>query len=204
MKVAIIDYGAGNIGNVKRAAARAGLDAVVTNDREEIEEAGALILPGVGAMGDMMEHLNAAGLTAVLKAEVNKGKKLAGICLGMQALFDSSEEGGEVKGLGFIPGKVVHFPAGSLKVPHMGWNELKFRRDHWTASNLPAHPYVYFVHSYYKVPSDTEDVIAISEYGVDVPAIVARDNVVGFQFHPEKSGNVGLVLWKNLAEWLTK
>jgi glutamine amidotransferase len=204
MSIAIIDYGAGNLGNVTRAARRAGLNCIVTGDAKALRDADALILPGVGAMGDAMDRLNAAGLTEEIRNEVKAGKKLVGICLGMQALFEVSEEGGEVEGLGLIPGRIVRFPAGPLKVPHMGWNELRFRRDHWTSRGLPPHPYVYFVHSYYKTPTDTDDVIAVADYGVEVPAIVAKDNVAGFQFHPEKSGEVGIQLWKNIAEWLTE
>lgn len=204
MKTAIIDYDAGNLANVFRAAARAGLDPVITRDAKEIRNAGALILPGVGAMGDAMEHLNAYGLTDLIREETAKGKKLVGICLGMQAFFDYSEEGGHVESLGLIPGYVTRFPEGALKVPHMGWNELVFRRKHWIAENLPAHSYVYFVHSYYKAPTDTEDVIAVSDYGVAVPAIVGKDNVLGLQFHPEKSGAVGAAMWKNIASWFTE
>lgn len=201
MKTAIIDYDAGNLANVLRAAKRAGLDPVVTRDPAVIRASGSLILPGVGAMGDAMEHLNAYGLTDLIREEVRKGKKLIGICLGMQAFFDYSEEGGHVESLGLIPGYVTKFPESALKVPHMGWNELVFRKEHWIAEGLPAHPYVYFVHSYYKAPTDTEDVIAAAGYGVDVPAIVGKDNVLGLQFHPEKSGPVGEKLWENIAKW---
>ena len=204
MKAAIIDYDAGNLANVYRAATRVGIDCEVTRDAEAIRRAEALILPGVGAMGDAMAHLNAYGLSDLLKEEVGKGKQLVGICLGMQAFFDESEEGGLVKGLGLIPGRVVRFPEGALKVPHMGWNELEFRQDHWIAKGLPPHPYVYFVHSYLKTPADTEDVVACADYGQPVPAIVGKDNVVGLQFHPEKSGEVGAQLWRNMAEWFNR
>lgn len=122
MKIAIIDYDAGNLANVVRAATWAGLDVVVTRDPEEIREAKAMILPGVGAMKDAMDHLSGYGLTEIIREEVRKGKKLAGICLGMQALYEVSEEGGEVPALGLLPGRIVHFPEGNLKVPHMGWN----------------------------------------------------------------------------------
>lgn len=202
MKAAIIDYDAGNLANVYRAATRCGIDAVITRNPAELRAADALILPGVGAMKDAMDHLNAYGLTELLRDEVKKGKKLVGICLGMQAFFDYSEEGGHIESLGLIPGAIVRFPEGKLKVPHMGWNELVFRQDHWISKNLPAHPYVYFVHSYYKSPADTADVIATAGYGVDVPAIVGKDNVLGLQFHPEKSGPVGERLWENIREWL--
>lgn len=204
MKTAIIDYDAGNLMNVKRAAERAGLDTVVTRDREEIRNASALILPGVGAMGDAMEKLGRYGLISLIKEEVQKGKKLCGICLGMQALYECSEENGMTKALGLLPGKIAAFPQGKLKVPHMGWNELVLRRPHEVMTGLPPHSYVYFVHSYYKVPGDTDDVIAYSDYGVPVPAVVGKDNVLGFQFHPEKSGDTGILIWKNIASWLQK
>ena len=204
MKTAIIDYEAGNLANAYRAAERAGLDCVVTRDPAVIRNADSLILPGVGAMKDAMDHLNAFGLTELLREEARNGKKLVGICLGMQAFCDTSVEGGCVAGLGLIPGRVVRFPAGPLKVPHMGWNELVFRKEHWIQQGLPEHPYVYFVHSYYKTPADAEDVIACAEYGVSVPAIIGRDNVLGLQFHPEKSGPVGMQVWKNIAEWFKR
>lgn len=204
MKIAIIDYGSGNIGSVERAALQQKLDVILTRDKREIENAKALILPGVGAMRDAMENLEKYGLTDIIRKEVKKGKKLAGICLGMQALYESSEENGDVPALGILPGRIVRFRRDKLKVPHMGWNELNFHKESWIARGLPAHACVYFVHSYYKVPALSDDVIATSDYGVKVPAIVGKDNIIGFQFHPEKSGDVGIQLWKNLGEWLVK
>ena len=204
MKTAIIDYDAGNLANVVRAATRAGLDVVVTRNPAEIRDASALVLPGVGAMKDAMDHLNGYGLTGIIQEEVKKGKKLAGICLGMQALYDVSEENGHIPALGLLPGRIVRFPEGKLKVPHMGWNELVIQRPHKVLEGLAPHSYVYFVHSYYKTPGHTEDVIASADYGVTVPAVVGKDNVLGFQFHPEKSGPVGMAIWERLAKWLMK
>jgi glutamine amidotransferase len=204
MKTAIIDYDAGNLANVVRAATRAGLDVVVTRNPAEIRDASALVLPGVGAMKDAMDHLNGYGLTGIIREEVKKGKKLAGICLGMQALYDVSEENGHIPALGLLPGRIVRFPEGKFKVPHMGWNELVIQRPHEVLEGLPLHSYVYFVHSYYKTPGNTEDVIASADYGVTVPAVVGKDNVLGFQFHPEKSGPVGMAIWERLAKWLMK
>lgn len=204
MKTAIIDYDAGNLANVVRAATRAGLDVVVTRNPAEIRDASALVLPGVGAMKDAMDHLNGYGLTGIIQEEVKKGKKLAGICLGMQALYDVSEENGHISALGLLPGRIVRFPEGKLKVPHMGWNELVIQRPHEVLEGLAPHSYVYFVHSYYKTPGHTEDVIASADYGVTVPAVVGKDNVLGFQFHPEKSGPVGMAIWDRLAKWLMK
>lgn len=204
MKTAIIDYDAGNLANVVRAATRAGLDVVVTRNPAEIRDASALVLPGVGAMKDAMDHLNGYGLTGIIQEEVKKGKKLAGICLGMQALYDVSEENGHIPALGLLPGRIVRFPEGKRKVPHMGWNELVIQRPHEVLEGLAPHSYVYFVHSYYKTPGHTEDVIASADYGVTVPAVVGKDNVLGFQFHPEKSGPVGMAIWERLAKWLMK
>ncbi|WP_303052114.1 imidazole glycerol phosphate synthase subunit HisH [uncultured Dialister sp.] len=204
MKTAIIDYDAGNLANVVRVATRAGLDVVVTRNPAEIRDASALVLPGVGAMKDAMDHLNGYGLTGIIQEEVKKGKKLAGICLGMQALYDVSEENGHIPALGLLPGRIVRFPEGKLKVPHMGWNELVIQRPHEVLEGLAPHSYVYFVHSYYKTPGNTEDVIASADYGVTVPAVVGKDNVLGFQFHPEKSGPVGMAIWERLAKWLMK
>lgn len=204
MKTAIIDYDAGNLANVVRAATRAGLDVVVTRNPAEIRDASALVLPGVGAMKDAMDHLNGYGLTVIIQEEVKKGKKLAGICLGMQALYDVSEENGHIPALGLLPGRIVRFPEGKLKVPHMGWNELVIQRPHEVLEGLAPHSYVYFVHSYYKTPGHTEDVIASADYSVTVPAVVGKDNVLGFQFHPEKSGPVGMAIWERLAKWLMK
>lgn len=204
MKTAIIDYDAGNLANVVRAATRAGLDVVVTRNPAEIRDASALVLPGVGAMKDAMDHLNGYGLTGIIREEVKKGKKLAGICLGMQALYDVSEENGHIPALGLLPGRIVRFPEGKLKVPHMGWNELVIQRPHEVLEGLAPHSYVYFVHSYYKTPGHTEDVIASADYGVTVPAVVGKGNVLGFQFHPEKSGPVGMAIWERLAKWLMK
>ncbi len=202
-QIAIIDYDAGNLGNVTRAAKRAGLSVTVTRNPEEIRAASALILPGVGAMEDAMNHLSAYGLDKILKEETEKGKKLVGICLGMQALYEVSEEGGNIPALGLLPGRIARFPKGDLKVPHMGWNELRIHRPHPVLEGLPPRAHVYFVHSFYKTPGDSEDVIASADYGVTVPAVVGRDNILGFQFHPEKSGDVGLRIWENLANWVT-
>lgn len=206
MKIAIIDYDAGNLANVYHALIRQGADCLVTRDRKTIHGADALILPGVGAMKNAMDNLARYDLVQLIRDEVGSGKKLAGVCLGMQALFEASEEDGETPCLGFIPGRVVKLDVQGqgLKVPHMGWNELEFRKEHWIAQGLGAHPYVYFVHSYGKTPADTPDIIAVAEYGGPVPAIVGKENVIGLQFHPEKSGRVGEQLWRNILEWFGK
>lgn len=203
MKVAIIDYEVGNLANVYNAWRRLGVSAVITRDPAVIDDASLVELPGVGAIRDAMANLQAFGLIPVLQEQVKKGKFLMGVCLGMQALFEKDYEGGEYDGLGFIPGQIVPFQT-KLKVPHMGWNELEFRRGHWLQQGLPEHPYVYFVHSYYKSPVDSPDVIATADYGQAVPAVCGRDNVMGFQFHPEKSGAVGARLLQNVIEYVEK
>lgn len=203
MQVAVIDYEVGNLANVYNAWKRLGVDAVITRDPQIIRAAGLVQLPGVGAIRDAMANLQKFELISVLRDEVRRGKFLMGVCLGMQALFEKDYEGGEYEGLGLLPGEIVPFRT-NLKVPHMGWNELEFRTPHWLQKGLPQHPYVYFVHSYYKTPVDTPDVIAVAQYGQPVPAICGRDNVLGFQFHPEKSGRVGAQLLQNVIDYVRK
>ncbi|WP_293987811.1 imidazole glycerol phosphate synthase subunit HisH [uncultured Megasphaera sp.] len=203
MKVAIIDYEVGNLANVYNAWKRLGIEAVITRDPAVIRDADMVELPGVGAIRDAMGNLQKFDLIPLLQEQVKSGKFFMGVCLGMQALFEKSYEGGTYDCLGFLPGEIVPFHT-NLKVPHMGWNELEFRQEHWLQKDLPAHPYVYFVHSYHKAPADTPDVIATADYGQPVPAICGKDNVLGFQFHPEKSGRVGEQLLKNVAAYVMK
>ena len=167
----------------------------------EARQADFIELPGVGAIRDAMANLKKFELIPVLEEQVRAGKFFMGVCLGMQALFEKDYEGGEYDCLGFLPGDIVPFRT-TLKVPHMGWNELEFRGSHWLQKGLPAHPYVYFVHSYHKSPADSPDVIATADYGQAVPAICGRDNVLGFQFHPEKSGPVGARLLQNVIAYV--
>lgn len=199
MKVAVIDYEVGNLANVYNAWKRLGVSVDITRDPEVIRQADFIELPGVGAIRDAMANLKKFELIPVLEEQVKAGKFFMGVCLGMQALFEKDYEGGEYDCLGFLPGDIVPFRT-TLKVPHMGWNELEFRGSHWLQQGLPAHPYVYFVHSYHKSPADSPDVIATADYGQAVPAICGRDNVLGFQFHPEKSGPVGARLLQNVIE----
>ena len=203
MKVAIIDYEVGNLANVYNAWRRLGVTPVITRDPAVIREAALVELPGVGAIRDAMANLKKFDLIPLLEEQVKAGKFFMGVCLGMQALFERDYEGGQYEGLGFLPGDIVPFHT-KLKVPHMGWNELEFRRSHWLQEGLPAHPYVYFVHSYHKSPADSPDVIATADYGQAVPAICGRDNVLGFQFHPEKSGAVGAKLLQNVIDYVQK
>lgn len=199
MKVAVIDYEVGNLANVYNAWKRLGVSVDITRDPAVIRQADFIELPGVGAIRDAMANLKKFELIPVLEEQVRAGKFFMGVCLGMQALFEKDYEGGEYDCLGFLPGDIVPFRT-TLKVPHMGWNELEFRGSHWLQKGLPAHPYVYFVHSYHKSPADSPDVIATADYGQAVPAICGRDTVLGFQFHPEKSGPVGAQLLQNVME----
>ena len=201
--IAIIDYGIGNLFSLKSSFYRIGENAVVTSDKAIIEAADRIILPGVGAFEDAARKLRDSGLDKVVKSEVDSGKPLMGICLGMQMLFEKSFEYGEHEGLGLIKGEVVPMlgkvPA-ELKIPHMGWNKLEFKgKKDELFKYINEGDFVYFVHSFYGADCD-EAVIATAEYGIDITAAVRRDNVWGCQFHPEKSGKVGLAILKAFCE----
>ena len=201
--IAIIDYGVGNLFSLKSSLAMIGAQAIVTGDADVLRRADRLILPGVGAFGDARQKLAQTGLDAALCAEAARGKPVLGICLGMQMLFDRSLEYGEHKGLGLIPGEVVpmagRLPEG-LKIPHIGWNALAIRKpDHPLMKYTESGDCVYFVHSFYAADC-ADSVIATAEYGIDVTAAVAKGNVMGCQFHPEKSGTVGLGILKAFCE----
>ena len=201
---AIVDYGVGNLFSLKCSLSYIGEKACVTGKAEEIIAADRIILPGVGAFGDAAQKLRATGLDTIVKEEASKGKPLLGICLGMQLLFDESHEFGIHKGLGLIPGSVVslkEMPGWDprLKIPHIGWNPLKIRRKSPLLRNLQEGDCVYFVHSYYATGCE-EHTIATAEYSGEVTAAVQRDNVYGCQFHPEKSGRVGLGILKAFCE----
>ncbi|MBR4039135.1 MAG: imidazole glycerol phosphate synthase subunit HisH [Clostridia bacterium] len=201
--IAIIDYGVGNLFSLKSSLAMIGADAVVTGDADVIRTAERIILPGVGAFGDARRKLADTGLDKILLEEAAQGKCVMGICLGMQMLFDRSLEYGEHAGLGLIPGEVVpmagKLPAG-LKVPHIGWNALDIQRqDHPLMKYTKEGDCVYFVHSFY-AENCKAHTLATAEYGIDVTAAVAKDNVMGCQFHPEKSGTVGLNILKAFCE----
>ena len=202
--IAVIDYGVGNLFSLSSALRYLGLESRITRDAEEIEKADRVILPGVGAFGDAMQKLQSTGLVPVLRAEAQK-KPLLGICLGMQLLFDKSYEYGEHQGLGLIPGVMADLkediPA-NLKVPHMGWNSLHLTekgKKHPLFKYSKEGDYVYFVHSFYGKDCD-ESLLATSEYGIPVTASAANENVMGCQFHPEKSGEVGLRILKAFSE----
>lgn len=194
MKVAIVDYGMGNLHSVGKAVERLGHQVIVTASQAELEAADGVILPGVGAFGDAMKQLSQTGLDKVLQDVAKRGQPLLGICLGMQLLFDESVEHGNYEGLGILPGKVVRFVEGELKIPHMGWNKLQFKAEKDALLAGLEEGYVYFVHSYHVLPTDRADLLAVTDYGHEVTAIVGRGNVYGMQFHPEKSSELGMAL----------
>lgn len=199
--IAIIDYGAGNLQSVRKALDFIGCEARVTDRPEDLETAEAAVLPGVGAFGDAMASLESRGLVDPVRAFIRQGKPFLGICLGLQLLFDSSEESPGVKGLGVLPGKILRIPDGEgLKVPHIGWNSLLFPNGRGRLfAGLSQEPYVYFVHSYYLKAEDPQIVAATTEYGVTIHASVEKGNLFACQFHPEKSGAEGLQILQNFA-----
>jgi len=200
--IAVIDYGVGNLFSLCSSLKAIGAEAVVTGDPEVIRSADRIILPGVGAFGDAIDKLTACGLDAVVKAEAAKGKDILGICLGMQLLFEKSCEYGEHRGLGLLSGSIVDMEGSipeELKIPHIGWNALHFRKESRLQKYISDGDCVYFVHSYYAV--DCEDSLAAStEYGRELTAMVQKGNIFGCQFHPEKSGSVGLNILRAFCE----
>ena len=200
--IAIIDYGMGNLHSVSKAVERLGHEAKVTSDPGEILAADGAILPGVGAFGDAMRNLRETGLDEAAKAFARSGRPMLGICLGMQLLFSESEEHGRHEGLGLLPGRVVRF-RGPFKVPHMGWNRLKLEQANPLTDGLePGH--VYFVHSYHALPEHKDDLLATTDYHGPVAAIVGRGQLYGMQFHPEKSGELGIRLLGRFLEMTAK
>ena len=205
--IAIIDYGAGNLHSVKNALDFLNAESIITGDSETILNADKVILPGVGAFGDAMKCLEKSGLVETVKAVAKSGKPLLGICLGLHLMFEESDETPGVKGLGIFKGKIVKIPEkDGLKIPHMGWNSLVIDEKNNQNVNinlfagLKEEPYVYFVHSYQACPEDKSIILAKSSYGEELVAAVGKDNVVATQFHPEKSGDIGLKIIKNFVE----
>lgn len=199
--IAVIDYDAGNIKSVEKALLYLGENVTVTRDAETILAADGVILPGVGAFGDAMEKLNAYGLVEVIRDCVDRGTPFLGICLGLQLLFESSEESPGVEGLHILDGKIVRIPAETgVKVPHIGWNNLSYPNKGRLFQGIRENSYVYFVHSYYLQASDPKIVTAVTEYGVPIHASVEKGNVFACQFHPEKSSEVGMQILRNFIE----
>jgi glutamine amidotransferase len=194
--VVIVDYGAGNLRSVARAVAEAGVEARVSAEAKDVQQAKALIVPGVGAAADTMANLRAGGLDGPILEYIASGRPFLGVCMGMQALFDYSEEGGRHECLGVLPGKIVRFPQG-MTVPHIGWNTVDIVREHPVFEGIPNDSFFYFVHSYHPEPTDPATVIGETEYGVRFPAVLGRDNVIATQFHPEKSSEMGLRFYDN-------
>ena len=198
--IALIDYGIGNLLSVSKALEAVGAQVRIVEKGAELEKADAVVLPGVGNFGDGMENLCSRGFADALLSFIGAGKPYLGICLGMQLLMEESEEAPGMKGLGVFKGKVLRFPERGLKVPHMGWNNLKIRMDHAAVKNLPDDSYFYFVHSYYVKPDEPGVTAASCEYILEFAAAIARRNVFAVQFHPEKSQNNGLHILKNFVK----
>lgn len=199
--ITIIDYGSGNLKSIQNGFHKLGTDVLVSRDKKEMGKSDALVLPGVGAFGTAMSNLKKYEKT--IHQHINDGKPFLGVCLGLQVLFSESEENPGVKGLGVFPGKVVRFPETlrneNLKIPHMGWNNLHIQQKSPLLEGVGS-DYMYFVHSYYVQPDNKEVVVATVDYGVEVPAVVCKDNVFATQFHPEKSGEIGLEILKNFIK----
>jgi imidazole glycerol-phosphate synthase subunit HisH len=198
--IGIIDYGMGNLYSVSKALERLGYPYMISGHPDELQQLRGLILPGVGSFKDAMHILRETGLAEFIRTAAESGTPLLGICLGMQLLFEESEENGLTKGLGLLSGRVVRIPEAAsgerYKVPHMGWNRLKFHHPSPLLDHIEE-GHVYFVHSYYAVTDDANAVLASSSYNVEVPAVVGKENVFGTQFHPEKSGEVGMKILQN-------
>ena len=199
--IAIIDYGAGNIQSVKKAFEHIGCDCFVTNKHDEIMKADGAVLPGVGSFGDTVDSLNKFGIGDTAVEYIKSGKPFFGICLGLQLLFPGSEESPGAKGLGVFDGSITRIPNGEgLKIPHMGWNSLDITKQGRLFKGIDGSPYVYFVHSYYLDAADKQIVAAQTKYGVTIDAAIEQNNVFATQFHPEKSGEVGLQILRNFAD----
>ncbi len=202
--IVIIDYGMGNLKSVRNALNYLGIENKISADPNEIKKADALILPGVGAFPDAMETIERLGLDKIIKEETQKGKYLLGICLGMQLLFEKGYEGLEKNGLGLLKGSIVKMKYDkerNIKIPHIGWNNLNYNKKDALFNDIDEGKYVYYVHSYFAQGYNDDDLVAYSEYGENkIPGLVRCENVIGAQFHPEKSGSVGLSILKNFGE----
>lgn len=197
--IAIIDYGMGNLRSVQKSLQYIGEEAIITSDSSDIINADGIILPGVGAFPDAVENLSRKGLDKIFKEVVKSGKPALGICLGMQLLFSLGEEIRESRGLQLLKGRIKRIYA-DVKIPHMGWNSINIKKTCEILDGVTEESYVYFVHSFYAKVENTEDLNAVSNYGIEIPAVVSRRNLFGVQFHPEKSGDIGMHILKNFSK----
>jgi len=198
MSIAIIDYGVGNLRSVEKAFTSQGVNATVTRDERVLRDADKLVLLGVGAFGYAMESLRNLGFDRLVIEAAKAGKPIIGLCVGLQMMFEEGHEFGAHRGLGLLPGRVVKFPAG-VRAPHVGWNQVEFKQSHPVFHDLPDHSFFYFVHSYYVESADSSCVLGETEYALRFASICGRGNVIGVQFHPEKSQAAGLKLLNNFA-----
>jgi glutamine amidotransferase len=198
MMIGIVDYGMGNLRSVEKAFERVGGEVRIITRPEEVPEASKLVVPGQGEFGDAVANLARSGLDRAVREAIERGTPFLGICLGFQLLFESSEESPGAKGFGVLPGKVARFPPGE-RVPHIGWNQIAVHRSAPLLSGVADGGFFYFAHSYYCIPADPSDVVATTDYGFEYASVVARDGLIGVQFHPEKSQDLGLRILANFA-----
>ncbi|MFA5802615.1 MAG: imidazole glycerol phosphate synthase subunit HisH [Thermoleophilia bacterium] len=197
--IVIVDYGMGNLRSVEKALMKVGADVKVSRDPDEVRRGERIVLPGVGAFGDAMDNLEKRGLAGVIREEVDAGKPFLGICLGLDLLFEESDEHGLHKGLGLLPGRVELLPTG-LKIPQIGWNQVSIRKESPLLEDIPDGSSFYFVHSYAVVPHEESDILCTTDYGCTFVSAVERGNIAAFQFHPEKSSSLGLTILRNFAK----
>lgn len=194
--IVLVDYGMGNLRSVEKALQKIGGNVKLSQDPDDVRRAAKLVLPGVGAFGDAMKNLKKRGLDAAIKEEVAAGKPFLGICLGLDLLFEESDEHGLHRGLGLLPGRVELLPT-RLKIPHIGWNRIAIQKQSRLLQGVPSGSYFYFVHSYIVIPQKDSDILCTTEYGCEFVSAVERDNISAFQFHPEKSSTLGLTILQN-------
>ncbi|GBD99149.1 imidazole glycerol phosphate synthase subunit HisH 1 [bacterium BMS3Abin07] len=202
--ITIIDYGMGNLKSVQKAFTKVGIDSLISSKPSDIDNASAVVLPGVGAFRDCVSNLGKLGLADSIYRAIEQGKPYLGICLGLQILFGESEEFGASSGLGFFEGSVIRFRGNGLKIPHMGWNNVKLKKRPPLFNNIEDNGYFYFVHSYYVKPDDPSIITGITTYGAEFTSMIWKDNIVATQFHPEKSQRLGLKILKNFGEFVKK